>query len=322
MPGGGRGKNSKGKGKQSSNQSRKTISDEQSDEECNPCTECESDIYDHDPALQCDLCEKWYCNQCLGLSNSVYGFMNSSKVSDGIMWFCKHCRKTLPATKKILQRLDDLESKQINNEKQIKSLQKCIEEKSKTLQSHVPNDQSSNTDKAESVNVASIISQVLEEQQEREKRKLNIVCFDIPESEETSPETRREDDAYRIQKIIDEVMEADSTMTSQPIRLGCYNAESIKPTLVRFSVPSVENKHRIIESARTKVKISKQERCKDLFFQSDLTANQRKEAYLLRVERRKNKSAQSNADRSHQRYIESSSVAAGATGTSSDSFQK
>ena len=42
---------------------------------------------------------------------------------------------------------------------------------------------------------------------------------------------------------------------------------------------------------------------------------------MLRVERRKNKSAQSNADRSHPRYIESSSVAAGATGTSSDSFR-
>lgn len=322
MPGGGRGKNSKGKGKQSSNQSKKTTSDVQSDEECSPCSECESDIYDHDPALQCDLCENWYCNQCLGFSKSVYAFMNSTKVSDGIMWFCKHCRISLPASKKLLQRLDDLESKQTNYEKQIKSLQKCIEEKSKTPQSQVPNDRSGNTDKAESVNVASIISQVLEEQQEREKRKLNIVCFGLPESEETSPVTRREDDANRIQKIIDEVMEVDSTMTLQPIRLGRYNAEAVKSRPVKFSVPSVENKQRILESARTKLKISNQERCKDLFFHSDLTANQRKEAYLLRIERRKNKSTQATVASSHPGNFESSSVAAGATGTSRDSFQK
>ena len=145
-------------------------------------------------------------------------------------------------------------------------------------------------------------------------------------SQEANPETRREDDATRIVKIIDEVMEVDSTMVGQPIRLGRYNAEADKPRPVRFSVPTMENKQRIIEAARSKVKQSKEERCKDMFFQSDLTTNQRKEAYLLRVERRKNKRTQSAAGSSTgNEPAESritSSKAVGATVTGSGSFQK
>ena len=47
---------------------------------------------------------------------------NACKASDGIMWFCAHCRTSLPASRKFLQRLDDLESKQSNYGKQIQSL--------------------------------------------------------------------------------------------------------------------------------------------------------------------------------------------------------
>ena len=52
------------------------------------------------------------------------------------MWFCTHCRISLPATRKLLQRLDDLESKQTSYEKQIKSLQKSIEQNSQTPHSN------------------------------------------------------------------------------------------------------------------------------------------------------------------------------------------
>ena len=38
----------------------------------------------------------------------------------------------------------------------------------------------------EKIDVVSIVSQVLEEQHEREKRKLNGVCFGLPESQVNS----------------------------------------------------------------------------------------------------------------------------------------
>lgn len=83
-----------------------------------------------------------------------------------------------------------------------------------------------------------------------------------------------------------------------------------------------------MEGSRNKLRKSREERCKDLYFQSDLTANQRKEAYLQRVERCKNYSPNStqrgrklnslSPERGRLRMTEGP-TAAGATG--SGSFQ-
>ena len=215
---------------------------------------------------------------------TTYDLISKSKTTDGIMWLCGHCRISLPATKKLLQRLDDLESKQLSYEKKMKELQINMEKKCKQ------NDQADNsTETIEKIDVASIVSQVLVEQHEREKRKFNIVCFGLPESQENSSEERRDDDKERISRVIrDDIGLDDFSMVNEPIRLGRFNAEASKPRPVKFSVSSVEIKQKVVEGSRNKLRKSREERCKDLYFQSDLTANQRKEAYLQRVERRKN----------------------------------
>ena len=297
---------------------------ENSDSESSPCAECDRDIYENDVALQCDLCDNWLCNHCLHISRSAYDLISKSKTTDGIMWFCSHCRISLPATKKLLQRLDDLESKQLSYERKMKELQINMEKKCKQ------NDQADNSPETiEKIDVASIVSQVLEEQNEREKRKFNVVCFGLPESQENSSEERRDDDKERIGRVIrDDIGLDDFSMVNEPIRLGRFNAEASKPRPVKFTVSSVEIKQKVVEGSRNKLRKSREERCKDLYFQSDLTANQRKEAYLQRVERRKNYSPNStqrgrklnslSPERGRLRMTEGP-TAAGATG--SGSFQ-
>ena len=73
--------------------------DDVSSVECSPCADCEIIISDDDVALQCDLCYNWYCASCMKIEKCVYDFFNKSEESQGIMWFCSHCRKSLPSTK-------------------------------------------------------------------------------------------------------------------------------------------------------------------------------------------------------------------------------
>ena len=163
---------------------------------CNPCAERDGDIYESDPALQCDLCGNWLCNQCLRASKSTYDFINKSKATDGIRWFCFHCHSSLPDTKK-LQRIDDLENEQASYDKKFKELRKNMEDKYKQ-NDQVASSLSQNLPvAAEKMNVTCIVSQVLEEQHEREKRKLNVVCFGSTESRESSEE-RCDDNKERI----------------------------------------------------------------------------------------------------------------------------
>ena len=197
---------------------------ESSDSEGCPCAECDSEINENDRALQCDLCENWFCNQCLKIPKSTYEMITKSKSTDGIMWFCCHCRISLPATKKLLQRLDNLESKQASYEKTIKELQKNVD--ISRQQNQVESVQSDNaTGSQGNLNVANIVTQVLEEQHEREIRKLNVVCFGLAESQEGSAEERCQDDKTRICDIIkDDMSLNDINVTGSPIRLGRYDA--------------------------------------------------------------------------------------------------
>lgn len=79
----------------------------------------------------------------------------------------------------------------------MKELQINMEKKCKQ------NDQADNsTETIEKIDVASIVSQVLVEQHEREKRKFNVVCFGLPESQENSSEERRDDAKEQISRVI------------------------------------------------------------------------------------------------------------------------
>ena len=109
------------------------------------------------------------------------------------MVLCCHCHISLPDTKK-LQRIDDLANKQASYDKKFKELRKNIEDKYKQ-NDQVASSLSQNLPvAAEKMNITSIVSQVLEEQHEREKRKLNVVCFGSTESQESSSEERCDDD--------------------------------------------------------------------------------------------------------------------------------
>jgi hypothetical protein len=46
--------------------------------------------------------------------------------------------------------------------------------------------------------ISDVVNQVLNEQSEREPRKLNVVCYSLPESSKESHEERKNDDKNRI----------------------------------------------------------------------------------------------------------------------------
>lgn len=53
-------------------------------------------------------------------------------------------------------------------------------------------------------------------------RKLNVVCFGLPESQQTSPEERRDDDKSRVNRVVQEIMGLDIAVQNHPIRLGRF----------------------------------------------------------------------------------------------------
>ena len=78
------------------------------------------------------------------------------------------------------------------------------------------------------------------EQHEKENRKLNMVIFNVPESEEQSPEARKANDLEKVNLLLDGPMKLDkeSIHIQNPFRLGALKAnkpnEVQKPRPIKF----------------------------------------------------------------------------------------
>ena len=142
-------------------------------------------------------------------------------------------------------------------------------------------------DELENNGIESRIREALMEQKERDIRKLNVMVFGLPESDQETPERRNEEDYDRILDIARVVMELENprTMfTGRPIRIGLRKPGKSRP--LRLTVNSTDSKKKIMEAARLKVKESDDEMTRNIYFHPDLTKKQRDEAFMRRESKR------------------------------------
>ena len=261
-------------------------SDEESDNDSSPCVDCKTEICASDMALQCDLCDNWFCNtNCLKLNKASYERIGKSKNNEGIMWFCHHCRVSFPSMRKVLMKLGDLEKNQNELRQKVEKLEKegigkAVEKVLETRGVNRPGE----TGKQGTSNVLDLVTEVMAEQQDRDNRRLNVVCFGLPESK-ADFEHRQDDDKDRIKAVIKDVMKLENIeIVDGPFRLGKYDKTKTRP--VKIKLGSLEQKEKVIEASYSKVRKSKEEICQRLYFQRDLTYRQRQEEYERRARRR------------------------------------
>ncbi|MCP3849729.1 MAG: hypothetical protein GY694_05765 [Gammaproteobacteria bacterium] len=100
------------------------------------------------------------------------------------------------------------------------------------------------------------VQETLTEVQEKEKRKLNLVVFNLPESQGTTREETKENETQQIQSILKNILpesEAKDVKIKDPIRLGPQNLGK-RPRVLKFTVNSEEARNNIIKNA---VKVNK-----------------------------------------------------------------
>ena len=233
------------------------------------CKDCKKVIHSRDSPAECGFCENNYCFKCSKVeSKEAYKRLGSEKDEDGIMWFCYHCRTSFSEVRKMVCRVTKIEQKQVDLEEKQGAFDKRLEE-------------------LESVGIENKVKEAITEQKERDIRKLNIMVFGLPESDRDTSEERNSNDQDRILNIASTVMELENPrlmFTSKPIRIGVRNPGKCRP--LRLTIDSLENKKKIIEAARLKVKYTDDEIAKNVYFHPDLTKKQRNEAFAGTESRR------------------------------------
>ena len=115
--------------------------------------------------------------------------------------------------------------------------------------------------------VASVTSSLATEQREKEKRQLNLIIYNVPESESTYPNTRKKEDTDFVQSVFSNVLNSPATIIDD-IRLGKKDSRT---RLLKITVQSLDEKKAILHN---KLKFRREENkdnvCK-LFITPNLT---------------------------------------------------
>ena len=127
-----------------------------------------------------------------------------------------------------------------------------------------------------------LASAVLSEQQEKERRQLNIVLHNVAESSSDLPGVRKQDDIKNATSIIDKYLAVKCSITNA-VRLG-KKLQGSKPRLLKITLASMQEKKSIL---RSKIHLRKEENpqeIKKIFITPDLTPAEQKQNKKLREE--------------------------------------
>ena len=250
--------------------------------ECKFCTSTSTD----DKLLQCDRCDFGVCLPCSTMSSVLYELMN--KNSQGVHWFCKECdsqaMKDVQTGQQIEERCkfyfnkcrDEIKEVESTLNNKIDTEVARLDSEVKALKSLSASQRTKNVELSKKVdeleqemNVgATVVEQKIEERTtniaqksiseilEREKRRNQLILFNIMESDKEEAKQRQEDDSKEICRILESINAASDI--DQVIRVG---QKQTTPRPIKIKLKNQSNKDRILKAAMnlkgTEIYISK-----------------------------------------------------------------
>jgi hypothetical protein len=276
------------------------------DEDMWKCTVCEKIFSsDKDEVMECEYCEKHTCRKCLGISQNEYKVL--TKRSDA-HWFCPICEKKavsnircekliedrcnayLEKVEARIKRLEDEIKEKPSEARVLNLIDMKLEDKGYASAAEVQNVVETRIG-SQSVNNAREIQleEKIQELQERESRKNNIVIYNSDEPEAEDSEDRKDEDRQFTNDLC-LLLESDSNDIVSTIRLGIKrtkdNGEAInRPLKVIFRCE--KTKTDILRNAK-KLQYAN-EKFKKISISQDMTRKEReKQAQLFQEAKRLN----------------------------------
>lgn len=237
----------------------------------NECLVCEELS---DPTLECSRCQGCYCPKCLQLPDSSFKLMKSIP---GSVWLCNTCVapgiKCMRQDKEIEERCAEYLA---NMTSRIECLESTMSSKpSKTeVQEMIRVQLKDNTQKS------------VKEVEDRDRRRLNLIIQNQPESEQENPEDRQAKDIQFFNNICNTHLGIGITIT-KATRLGKKDPQRTRPRPLKITVQDEQEKRNILRKASELKDIEDDEVAKNLFVYPDLTPAQQREEKELREELKK-----------------------------------
>jgi len=245
------------------------------------CLGCGQKFKQKDCSLQCTVCGLWAHKTCSGVTNDFFKCLSEQfKATGRAYWACRSCHAYAEGMshrlKQLEKKADDAIKMGEANAKEIESLKDDLHRRDTATEKRIQTGEEA----------------VLEEMDERERRRKNVVLYGVKESDEADGRQRMEDDKRKLNTIftvIDVNLSVEDDLefcrrlggrgdTARPLLCGFYTDWS-KQTLLKFS-------KRLAETDYSEVSVA-----------PDLTKQQRKEEANLEAEATKRNGELTEDDR-------------------------
>ena len=236
------------------------------------CLECDTECTKGQRALLCDRCCFWTHASCTEVDDEVYDifFEKGSKLAC-FRYFCKKCDNKVTEA---LEKYDKLEQ----DTQLLKSEMKVVQDKVEKIEETIK------------TTVRDKISDVMEDQREVDKRKMNLIVFGLPEIE------LGQDTVWNTPEKVEKDIESMNKLITEELGVGLSNRNGIinarrlggstsktKPRPLRIEFRDLNTKRDVLTNAK-KFRDSTSDIAKQIFINPDLTEEQRKKDQVLRKE--------------------------------------
>ena len=248
---------------------------------CESCQESFSD--ENDQLIECDRCELWFCLSCTGMDPKHYELLNDKTLAKNFLWMCGNCKapalKAVKTDKDIETRCNEFLGKfRVEVKEELKVVKEDIADLKATSESHKVDLQSMKKD---------VLEEAIREVQERQKRNLNLIFYNVEESDEEDPQERKKEDLRILNGVLRQIGINANLMN--PTRLG-KSEEASRPLRVRTTCN--EDMTRILGAGRKLMGI---ESLKHIFINKDRTPLERVEwKRLMELRKEKNDAAKAS----------------------------
>ena len=160
---------------------------------------------------------------------------------EDVWWVCADCRKNDGDVRESgRSRLEAKVDKMMNMLMSVMTRMDKLEERKPEL-----------TERNLDERIETKVNEALEEMQEREKRRMNVVFVNVPESEADTPEERKKEDLEKIATIVRTVSDVTKDDMTDPTRLGAkVIGKDKRPRMLRVTVRNEETKKKLLTNAR------------------------------------------------------------------------
>ena len=264
-----------------------------------------------DHLIMCDRCEIWYCYKCADVNVKLIDVLVEFKE---LHWFCKKCDEI--AIKAIqnfnpekVSSLDIVQRNIADTLVRVKNLNKAVVDTANQFKNSFADVLKSGKGKSSQTNqsasnvmdvgqnlteisnsedlslnsVENIASSLANEQREREKRKLNIIVYNVPESEATTGLERKEEDLNKLNNLFKDYLQVSPEIT-KVIQLG---KRDDKPRLLKVSIASADQKSSILRNKAKLKKDGNPEHVKSIYISPDYTPLEQRKRKNLREQLKK-----------------------------------